>query len=333
MKIRNYTLLFLCLLLQNLQAQTFPYTFTVEHDTYVPLTNSISVTDGVWDDIDVTVPLGFNFEVFGQSTSTLTMYGGLTAFNIFGLPSSPTPFLISFGVDLIDKGYESGVSESPISYKTEGVAGSRIFKMEWANAGFYDDTTGTAFTNVQTWVFEGSNNVELHVGPTEVDAASVFIDFSGPLIGFMDSYNLDTDGFDNLWYLEGSVNEPVVSHINQAGIFNLTHTLEGAPGDGIVYRFSTGTVAVQDAGDVKNQVRVFPSVVSNSLTIVVGNELAGQEQGLKYNVLNPLGEVVRTGALTGTDTKADLSALSGGMYFVNVFAPGRVIATEKVWKQ
>ena len=138
-------LLFLCFLFaQSIHAQDFPYDFSVEQGVYTPLQNAISANNGmVWDDPSIEAPLGFDFQFFGQTASTLYWYGG-TAFNVFGLPANTTPLIIAYGSDLIDRGYDVGISQSPISYKTEGSPGNRIFKMEWSNAGFYDDAPGTA---------------------------------------------------------------------------------------------------------------------------------------------------------------------------------------------
>ncbi len=87
------------------------------------------------------------------------------------------------------------------------------------------------------WIFEGTNDVELHFGPTEVNNPVAFFEFTGPLIGFMDTYSFPDDEFDNLWYLVGTVDNPVVHLlIDIEGFDTMHHTLDGAPGDGQAHK-------------------------------------------------------------------------------------------------
>jgi hypothetical protein len=80
--------------------------------------------------------------------------------------------ILPFEADLIDRGELTGISQSPISYKMEGNAGSRILKIEWKNAGFVGEIgelgTLNDYVNFQVWLFEGSNDVEMHYGPNMV---------------------------------------------------------------------------------------------------------------------------------------------------------------------
>ena len=318
--------------LQSIQAQNFPYDFSVEQGTYTPLTNATPITDSVaWDDIDILAPLGFDFTLFGQTTQTLFQDANFT-FNIFGMQADPTPMIISYGTDLIDRGYDSGISQSPITYKVEGAPGSRIFKIQWANAGFYEDQTEAAFTNTQMWIFEGSNDVELHFGPTDLNNQDVFVDNTGPLFGFIDKYDLANDEFDNMWYLSGPVNNPTVKTITFANVDTLYQTVDGAPGDGLIYRFRY-MVDIKDPQQFSSQVRVFPSIAANTITIAITDELAGLEKEMQYEIIDPLGKKVQRGLVAGTSTQVDLAGLSGGVYFVNLFSPSGVIATKKIVKQ
>lgn len=327
-------LLFCLILAQSIHAQTFPYVFSVDHGVYTPLTNAVSANNGaVWDDPSIQAPLGFDFHFFGQTASTLYWYGG-TAFNLFGVAADPTPLIISYGSDLIDRGYDAGISLSPISYKTEGTPGNRVFKMEWANAGFFDDDSGNAYTNTQMWIFEGSNNVELHFGPTDVNNSAAFFDFTGPLFGFMDSYSFMNDDYDNLWYLVGPVNNPVVKHISGvAALDTLYQTVNGAPGDGLIYRFASNMVALKDPQQFNSQVRVFPTVASSVLTIEITDELAANEGDMRYEVINQLGQKVMSAPISGTSTRVDVSNLSGGLYYLNLLSSNLIVATKKVIRQ
>ena len=330
-----FTLSFSFLLLQGIQAQTLPYFLTVDQAAYTPLENAISVNNGqVWDDLDIQTPLGFNFQLWGQTTSTLFWYGELTAFNIAGLPGvNVTPALIAFGADLIDRGNESGLSQSPISYKTEGQPGSRIFKMEWKNAGFFEDPSGTAFTNLQVWLYEGSNDIELHFGPTQLNDQDVFSDLSGPMIGFIDQFFVANGGlFQNLYYLTGSVDQPTFQSITLASVDTLQQTLNGAPDSGLVYRFST-VVDVEDPAQAAYNVQVFPTLVQDVLTIDISNQSGLSEKQAQFTVMDLTGRVLRNGSVTAERTQVNLSELPSGMYVVHIFSAPGIAEGRKVWKE
>jgi len=330
-----FTLLFFSLLAPGIQAQTLPYSITVDQAEYTPLENAISVNNGqIWDDPDIQTPLGFNFQLWGQTTSTLFWFGDLTAFNIAGLPGvNTTPALIAYGADLIDRGDATGISQSPISYKTEGEPGNRIFKMEWKNAGFYEDDSGTAFTNLQVWLYEGSNDIELHFGPTQLNDQDVFSDLSGPMIGFIDQFFVANGGlFQNLYYLTGSVDEPTFQSITLAGVDTLYHTLNGAPDNGLVYRFST-VVDVEDPAQAAYNVQVFPTLVQDVVTIDISNQSAVSGKQAQFTVTDLTGRVLRNGYVTAERTQVNLSGLPSGMYSVHVFSAAGIAESRKIWKE
>jgi len=328
-----FILLLSFLFLQSIRAQPFPYTFTVDQAEYVPLTNAIAATDGVWDDLDIQTPLGFPFQLWGQSTSTLLWYGNLTAYNVAGLPGvSNTPFLIAYGADLIDRGFQSGISQSPIFYKTEGQPGNRVFKMQWANAGFFSDDANSAFTNLQVWLYEGSNNIELRFGPTQANNPDLF-DFSGPLIGFMDQYNLNTDLFQNLHYLVGPAQNPVVEHITSTQIDTVFYMLYSVPGNGLVYRFSSGVSATQNPQLSDSGVHIYPTLANDAIWIAIDDQTTLLQKDLHYTIFDALGKTLRNGQVTGTLERIELTNMAGGLYYVNLYTPAGLVGTQKVWKQ
>lgn len=330
----NLLLLFCCLLVPGMQAQVLPYVFSVQNSPYIPLVNATSVNNGeVWDDLDIQVPLGFSFQFFGETTSSYNMAGDNLTINSFGLPTDPSPVLLSYGSDLVDRGYANNQSLSPISYKVEGAPGNRIFKMEWANAGFYDDGTGNDFTNTQVWLFEGSNNIELHFGPTMAVNPELFIDFTGPVFGFFHAYSNSTEEFDYLWYLKGPVSNPTVKLISSNDALSLHQTVTGMPGDGLVYRFSPAVVSVFDPLPGSSQVRVFPSIASQAVTIAVTEELARTEKDLQYEIIDQVGQTAGRGPVNGSSTQVDIASLPTGFYYVHLQSATGRIATKKIVKQ
>ena len=76
--------------------------------------------------------------------------------------------IIAHGSDLVDRDTSGNGSSSPISYTLSGTAPSRIFKLEWKNAGFFNPidnaTSYDDFINLQLWLHEGSDAIEVRFG-------------------------------------------------------------------------------------------------------------------------------------------------------------------------
>ena len=331
---KNYYLFFALLLAQGINAQTLPYTFSVDQGTYSPLTNAISVNNGAtWDDDDYQLPLSFAFKLYGQTIDSLYLYSELTSFIAIGINSDPTPLLFSYGADLIDRGIISGVSQSSISYKVDGTSGSRIFKIEWANAGFYEDDSNTDFINTQLWLFEGSNIIEMHFGPKQVNNPFSFSGFTGPIFGFMDNYSETVDTVFNLWYLKGPVGNPVVTKISGQEIESLVQTVNGAPGNGLIYRFSPNVVSVNNPNQFDASFSVNPNVTKQFLSISLSDELAANRNGLQYEIMDQLGKKVLSEPVRESLQQVDMSGLSNGVYFVRLRSSNGILVTKKVVKQ
>jgi hypothetical protein len=81
--------------------------------------------------------------------------------------------LINIGMfeDLCDRGIGTDTSQSPISWKIKHHWGGRILKIEWGNAGFFEDWSyhGICHRHLQfqLWLYEKDSRVELHC-PREV---------------------------------------------------------------------------------------------------------------------------------------------------------------------
>jgi len=176
----------------------FNYDLTTFVSSYMDLTGATSINNGeIWDEPEYVVPMAFPFELNGHPVTTLHFNGSGTSMG----SSTGVPFVIaeilSFENDLIDRGAIGGTSLSPMSYTVEGDPGSRIQKIEIKNAGSYYewDVHGTLdmYVNVQCWLFEGSNNIEFHYGPSFIDNPLLFYGGgNGP-----ESALTDYDEFDN----------------------------------------------------------------------------------------------------------------------------------------
>jgi hypothetical protein len=226
-----FTLLFM-LSLSALQAQ-FIYTFSTDNGTYTDLTGATSINNGeVWDDPEYVVDLPFEFSVNGHAISTLTFIG-LGSELGFEIGDDEFATISPFGADIIDRGSDGVVSLSPISYVVEGNAPARVLKIEWKNAGSYDefDALGTTemFVNLQVWLFEGSNKIEYHYGPSSITDADLFYTGeTGPIVGVVDiDFNA---GYSNAHFLTGLASNPSLTEEESF--------LDGTPDNGMIYRFA-----------------------------------------------------------------------------------------------
>jgi hypothetical protein len=213
--------------------QSFIYALSTSTDTYTDLTGATSINTGdIWDDPEYNMHIAFPFMINGNPVTDLTFYG------LGDLMHAPTAdpdvetYIFSFETDLIDRGSNGLNSLSPISYKVEGPAGSRIQKLEFKNAGSYYemDELGTLdmYINFQMWLYEGSNTIEFHYGPSSISNPDLFYGGEpGPLSGTTD-YNEIDEIVSNGHFLNGTAGNPFLSEDPAI--------LSGTPTDGTVYR-------------------------------------------------------------------------------------------------
>ncbi len=212
---------------------SFTYTLTTIAEPYANLTGAVSINNGdIWDDPIYIVPIGFPFELNGHTISSLEFYG------VGAFLSAPTsdPDIVTavfpFEMDMIDRGEILGESQSPLSYKLEGTVGSRIFKLEWNNAGSYSEFfegTQNMYINLQLWLYEGSNTIEFRFGDSFVDDPDLFYAGEGTFMGLTD-FDENAEVLSNAHFFSGLIDMPVLSAADV--------TIEGTPASGTVYRLS-----------------------------------------------------------------------------------------------
>ena len=212
----------------------FTYTLTVLNEPYVELTGATSLNNGdIWDDPSYFASIGFPFEINGHPVSSLTFAGVGSLFVANVTDPDIVTGLFPYENDILDRGYVSGVSESPISYKVEGTAPNRIFKLEIKNAGSYYEYeafgTTDMFFNHQLWLYEGSNQIEFRYGPSSIDDPGIWYADGGAFVGLTD-VDINTDEYINAHILTGPASAPFLSVEDV--------TLEGTPGEDVVYRLS-----------------------------------------------------------------------------------------------
>ncbi len=288
-----------------------PYRYSVKNQAYAPLTGATSVNGlTAWaDSNNYMIPIGFNFKMGGKTITKIS----LVEMNSVATDTTGTVSGMSFiGTSLIDRGLITGTSKSPVRYTTTGNAGSRIFKLEIFNAGFYDEndlySTLDDSLNLQIWLYEDSNAVELRYGPSKISHYSDYFFMGGPLVGYLKDMNRTTMNYDKLYLLKGNPATPTLDSVS--GITTTLPTLNAFPQSGTVYRFvpKTSPTAIKNTEGNFN-LKVYPTLCTDRLFIE--NNVT---EPILYKVISTTGVTVISGNLSSGKNELDISHLPAGMF-------------------
>ena len=299
------------------------YEFQTENIPYQDLVGSTSLNNGdIWDDPSYTIPMGFDFTISTHTFSIIYVVG----WSVGGVLSSTPqdfgimPLFIPIAQDILSRVASNGTSSSPISYLIEGATGNRIFKIEWRNFGFWEDSTENDFMNMQMWLYEGTNVIEYRYGPNLVNTES-FEGETGPIVLLVSSTNEDTDEIVDTAYLltEDPANPTVL--VFEAGDDFDGGALQGSIPDGTVYRFTPQPLSTEDSSKINFQ--IYPNPTTEFLNI--------KTQSTDYNlsIYNSLGQRM---SVSSIENRIDVSKLSNGIYFIKIETETGS-ATKKFLKQ
>lgn len=310
------------------------YNVVAFSEPYADLENPTSVNNGLtWDDPQFTVPIGFDFTLFGETTNELTF----DTDDGFLLSNSVTydgiAFIVS-GLDMVDKGYDFDGDEgepgslSPISYTLSGPAGDQIFKLEWKNVGFYEDGSEndgvtTDFANYQMWLYESENVIEFRYGESSYDSlVSIYEGYGVQLISFFGAGVLnDGDLTNDFFFIEGANSDVTLSDLNNYEDF-LDPT--SVP-DGTVYRIGDMVSSNQDINQPSNYIKISPNPTSD--IIQIESNISDSEL-LSVSIMEVSGKLVK-----GFDNlnNINISDLPAATYFLQVKTTGGIL-NERVVK-
>ena len=316
------------------------YSFSKSTGTYSNLVSPTSLTNGItWDDPQFTVPIGFNFKYFDSTISTFYIedYGFGAHLAINDNETGKIPTLIPYGSDIIDRAYDlvSGTSTSgglsPISYKLSGITGARILKIEWKNVGFYgdidDDDVSTDFTNFQLWLYEGSNNIEIHFGPNSITSPLLSYDGEGGTsIELMSNYDYDLDDYGpNSIILRGNPTAPNVKIINT---FDSLEFMNGTIPNGTIYKFTKtgGTASVKESKLIFNT-KIYPNPANNFIKVASEDVTKKISQ---IQIMDMNGKIIKT--VVNQFNTIDVSQFNSGIYLVKVSSEDGLISNSKFVK-
>ncbi len=302
---------------------TQSYSFSTFTSVYSDLQNGTSVNEGItWDDPDYTIPVGFNFTYFGKTINEIyiTDYGlggFLNTTEFFG-GTDTIQLLIPYGADITDRGSDTANFEgqsgslSPISYQLSGTPGSRVLKIEWKNAGFYwdisDDNISTDFVNFQLWLYEGSNDIEIHFGSVSISQPDlVFEDLGGSLVALLPKLDMFNEELaDKGFTVGGDPTQPVMSEVNSIQEFTY---LSGPTPNGMVYRFSTGGASVSEVTSQNASFLAYPNPAIDFVQVMATDNHINTS---KLEIINGNGQVVKQ--IDNCPAKINIADLAPGVY-------------------
>lgn len=304
--------------------QAIPYKLSVLHEAYKPLRDGINMVSEVWFNSDyfpMPVPFGVMMDTVHCKAPFIA--GGSTLITDTGKGIISSFFLTD--ANLIDKGFIGSdlIFLSPIRYQVMGIPGARIFKLEIANAAFFNEIIyATNYDSVfmQLWLYETSNIVELRYGPSHISHGYNYFPNKGyPGIGYIQDVDSSLNGTYHI--LGGDPASPFIESIESVdGILAFKPAgLNSFPANGTVYRFTPGAAAI-DKTPVNNPVvstKVYPTNCTNELLIDYATDNAAAKAS--YSLYASNGVLQNSDMLLpNATTHVNTSSLAPGVYIIQL---------------
>ncbi len=338
-----YTFFVLLFCINLMYAQNERYDFELSNEPYIPLTNAVSLDFGPTDDwadfdelLELEISFGFSVPILGfpavELFNFLTPEILVSSFDEEA-DDPVIPFLIPTTTQLQNRGVISGNDPSEILYQTTGTPGSQIFKMEYHDVGFANESlqqepSQDMFTNIQVWIYEGSGCIEFRYGETSItDTDLVFDGEEGSTAGLSRSLSSQFDSDTVLYAIitTGDAQNPTIIEAENSD--QEASAATGFPNEGIVYTFCPEIETSVNNLDRSLNWEVFPNPTLDFLTVKLNDITAAN-----YSLMAMNGQVVRTGMIAADHKKVDVRNLSPGIYMLTIQTENG-IATKRFWKK
>jgi hypothetical protein len=259
-------LMFLLLGIFESSAQYYNVTTKLNQD-YKPLANPTTISSS-WDQNFFEIQdLGLTYNWYHESFS-FDGTNGLVVLGAGVLAAESNADSVAFDIDGFFVGLKSRPNGSAVNYEIDGVQGNRIIKVEWVNAGIDGGDTAD-FVNLQIWLYEARNTIEVHYGPSLIKNAKDFNagnngqGLTGPPVG---TFTTSTKRKDNgkvlaLSYLTGNPDNPSIIRTRSTG-------LNGMPKSGTVYTFTDATAtSLNEPAAMGSELKIYPNPANDFIRL------------------------------------------------------------------
>ncbi len=292
------------------------YSFSTSNRIYTALEDPISLNNGIpWVSPDYIIPIGFDFNFFSSTIDTLFFVPdqGGSLLSSSNAEDGIHQLINPFGAVLIDRGFTTPNSLSPISYQLTGDAPSRILKVEWGNCGFYydleDDGESSDYINFQLWLYESNGTIEIHYGPHKITQLYLAYNFEpGPQVNLIPAYYVEQDSIStlSLWLYGVATNPNMVTS-------GFPFFLEGNIPVNKVFRFKNIYSKVGELDE--STISINPNPCSDYFFIEKQN---GLHSKLDVFIYNAAGVLVYKKSIGPNNAKVDFTSFKPGVYMVEI---------------
>lgn len=307
-------------------AQT-TYTISTYTSTYSELVNASPVElledweEEYWDDPLFFVPLEFGFEVGDSTYNSIIQFGSgadMLIANLNYVDSTLTsPLVHLFGImeDFADAAAIPGLTPSEITHNTTGVAGSRIMKLQYKDAAFYDEVYGPEPAaenrmNFQMWFYEDNGIMEIHFGESNIPNPELaFYDNPGPGILIATDASFDDGSVGWGAIVIGNTSNPTLLQVDMEE--EPEESLNGVPESGRVYRF-TPSINVGLSTVNGPEFSLYPTIAQSEIWVK-----DAKVANAAYRIMDITGKQVKADHFSG-NTSVNISDLNAGVYIFSI---------------
>jgi len=261
-------------------AKTQTFSFSQAAKPYTNLTGDTIIPKKSYYD---TINIGFEYTIAGTKSDKIVHNRGWGSFFSFGNNNAR---FIFYGTELTNGTY---------SYKLEGAPGNRIFKFQGKNVGFGHDFSFQDYINVQVWLYEADNSLEVYFGKSLVQNMDFdfYFGMGGPAVGFKGMM------------LTGNANVPTVTNADTARV-------TGTPSNGKMYSFKVSNLSVKEQ-EKQPAFRIYPNPATRQIALYAEDEtvqiyfydITGRQQHVNYT-------------RNSNSYIADISVLPVGLYEIKI---------------
>ena len=293
----------------SLQAQNF-YNFAKTTSAYTELTGATSINNNqVWM-FDEFGPINTPFPVFVFGTAHSQFEFNDDEFIFTTADETTTSLFSPVSTFLADRNFSLiGDSQSPLSYKVEGTAGSRILKLEVKNAGLEDETeseTSTHFINYQIWFYEADRAIEYHFGPHNITDLTA-LNNEGILYPLIYT---ESEENEQIGLVNGTIANPVYNEFTEED--NEPTSLDAMPAADTVYRFTPVPASVNDNEQLA--FNLYPNPAKDVLHVSFK-----EMTSTTYEVYDLIGKKVVSGTINNaTEATINIQPLQTGAYLLKL---------------